>query len=54
MSKNVLEKGGNAVLGYHQSFDVEGDSGIVARTYVSAENNVFLTSKISKNSKILF
>lgn len=25
--------GGNAVLGYHQSFDVEGDSGIVARTY---------------------
>ena len=25
--------GGNAVLAYHQSFDVEGDSGIVARTY---------------------
>lgn len=25
--------GGNAVLGYHQNFDVEGDSGIVARTY---------------------
>lgn len=33
MSKTVLEMGGNAVLGYHQNFDVEGDSGIVARTY---------------------
>ena len=33
MCKTVLEKGGNAVLGYHQNFDVEGDSGIVARTY---------------------
>lgn len=33
MCKNVLARGGNAVLGYHQSFDVEGDSGIVARTY---------------------
>jgi hypothetical protein len=33
MSKKVLEMGGNAVLGYHQNFDVEGDSGIVARTY---------------------
>lgn len=33
MCKKVLEMGGNAVLGYHQSFDVEGDSGIVARTY---------------------
>lgn len=25
--------GGNAVLGYYQNFDVEGDSGTVARTY---------------------
>lgn len=33
MCKTVLDKGGNAVLGYHQNFDVEGDSGIVARTY---------------------
>jgi len=33
MSKKVLEMGGNAVLGYYQNFDVEGDSGIVARTY---------------------
>ncbi|GKY92086.1 hypothetical protein MPSEU_000180000 [Mayamaea pseudoterrestris] len=33
MCKTVLEMGGNAVLGYHQNFDVEGDSGIVARTY---------------------
>ena len=33
MCKTVLEMGGNAVLGYHQNFDVEGDSGIEARTY---------------------
>ena len=33
MCKKVLELGGNAVLGYVQNFDVEGDSGIVARTY---------------------
>ena len=33
MCKTVLEMGGNAVLGYYQNFDVEGDSGIVARTY---------------------
>lgn len=33
MCKTVLDKGGNAVLGYHQNFDMEGDSGIVARTY---------------------
>jgi len=33
MCKTVLERGGNTVLGYHQSFDMEGDSGIVARTY---------------------
>ena len=25
--------GGNAVLGYHQNFDMEGDSGLVARTF---------------------
>lgn len=25
--------GGNAVLGYYQTFDMEGDSGLVARTY---------------------
>ncbi|CAJ1956513.1 unnamed protein product [Cylindrotheca closterium] len=33
MCKTVLERGGNAVLGYHQNFDMEGDSGIVARSY---------------------
>ena len=33
LAKTVLDMGGNAVLGYHQTFDVEGDSGIVARTY---------------------
>ena len=33
MCKKVLEMGGNAVLGYYQNFDMEGDSGMVARTY---------------------
>lgn len=33
MCKTVLEMGGNAVLGFQLNFDVEGDSGIVARTY---------------------
>lgn len=27
----MLELGGNAVVGYRQQFDVEGDSGLVAR-----------------------
>ena len=31
VGKKTLEIGGNAVLGYQQHFDVEGDSGIVAR-----------------------
>jgi len=33
MCKKVLEMGGNAVLGYNHNFDVEGDSGTVARSY---------------------
>lgn len=33
MCRRVLEMGGNAVLAYRQSFDMEGDSGLVARTY---------------------
>ena len=32
LGKKVLECGGNAVLAYHQQLDVEGDSGIVARS----------------------
>lgn len=32
----VQELGGNAVLGYLQDFDIEGDSGIVARAYGTA------------------
>lgn len=36
MCKKVLEMGGNAVLGYHQNFDFEGDSGLVARTFGTA------------------
>lgn len=33
MCKKVLEMGGNAVLNYYQNFDMEGDSGLVARSY---------------------
>jgi hypothetical protein len=36
IGKKVREMGGNAVLGYHQNFDIEGDSGIVARGYGTA------------------
>ncbi|GAX27353.1 hypothetical protein FisN_17Lh264 [Fistulifera solaris] len=36
MCKTVQEMGANAVIGYFQNFDVEGDSGIVARTYGTA------------------
>jgi hypothetical protein len=31
MARTVLEMGGNAVLGYYQNFDMEGDSGIVRK-----------------------
>lgn len=34
--EQVLELGCNAVLAYQQDFDVEGDSGIVARAYGTA------------------
>jgi len=33
LCKKVLEMGGNAVLGYHQNFDFEDDSGLVARIF---------------------
>ena len=33
LCKKVLEMGGNAVMSYYQSFDMEGDSGIVARAF---------------------
>eukprot|EP01041_Mallomonas_annulata_P008408 gene8408-17329_t len=36
IGKKVLEAGGNAVLGYHSHFDIEGTSGIVARAYGTA------------------
>ena len=39
--------GGNAVLGYCQNFDVEGDSGIVARSYGTC---VFITKTNNSNS----
>lgn len=53
LAKTVLDMGGNAVLGYHQSFDVEGDSGIVARTYgtcVLLERTGTLASTTSSRS----
>ena len=34
--RKVLDLGCNAVLAYQQDFDVEGDSGIVARAYGTA------------------
>ena len=36
IGKKVRAVGGNAVLGYQQHFDVEGDSGIVGRAYGTA------------------
>lgn len=36
LGRKVLEMGGNAVLNFRQHFDVEGDSGIVARAYGTA------------------
>jgi hypothetical protein len=33
IAAKVRALGGNAVIGYHQHFDIEGDSGIVARAY---------------------
>ncbi|CAK4738250.1 unnamed protein product [Aphanomyces euteiches] len=40
VGKKALDLGGNAVLGYRQFFDVEGDSGMVARACGTA---VFIT-----------
>jgi len=56
MCKTVLERGGNAVLGYYQNFDVEGDSGIVARTYgtcVLLERKKNLSTTLSKRKIIV-
>ena len=36
LGKKVLDMGGNAVLGFHIHFDLEGASGIVARAYGTA------------------
>jgi len=44
VGKKVLELGGNAVLGYNQTFDIEGDSGLVARGCGTA---CFITSPFS-------
>ncbi|CAM9245284.1 unnamed protein product, partial [Chrysoparadoxa australica] len=36
LGRKVQEAGGNAVLAYQQDFDIEGDSGLVARAYGTA------------------
>ena len=36
VGKQAQKRGGNAVFGYQQFFDVEGDSGIVCRAYGTA------------------
>jgi hypothetical protein len=36
LSRKVRALGGNAILGYQQHFDIEGDSGIVGRAYGTA------------------
>ncbi len=41
--------GGNAVLGFRQALDVEGDSGIVARAYGTAAL-IVRTSEIGGDS----
>jgi uncharacterized protein YbjQ (UPF0145 family) len=49
MCKKVLEMGGNAVLGYYQSFDMEGDSGIVGRVF----GTCVLVEKRDKKSSLM-
>lgn len=36
IAKKVIDSGGNAIIGYQQQFDFEGDSGIVSRAYGTA------------------
>ncbi|XP_035219692.1 C2 domain-containing protein 5-like [Stegodyphus dumicola] len=43
----ALELGGNAVIGYHQCFDLEGESGIVVRGIGTA---VILTKSVEDNA----
>ena len=47
MGRKVLESGGNAVLAYWQEFDLEGESGIVARGYGTSAVIKKLTSSTS-------
>lgn len=58
MGKKALELGGNAVLAYKQFFDVEGDSGLVARAcgtacYISAvgKSDTSASGDVSANSQ---
>lgn len=55
LCKKVLEMGGNAVMSYYQSFDMEGDSGIVARAFGTCaliENKLNEPWKFSKSSTL--
>lgn len=49
MCKKVLEMGGNAVMGYYQSFDMEGDS-LVARVF----GTCVLVERTDKKSNLQF
>eukprot|EP01117_Protostelium_nocturnum_P002984 TRINITY_DN13914_c0_g1_i1.p1 TRINITY_DN13914_c0_g1~~TRINITY_DN13914_c0_g1_i1.p1 ORF type:complete len:944 (-),score=372.42 TRINITY_DN13914_c0_g1_i1:155-2986(-) len=48
IGKRALEMGGNAVLNYHQYFDLEGENGLVARGYGTC---CFISSVQSKNEE---
>ena len=52
LGKKVLELGGNAVLGYRQHFDLEGDSAITARGYGTACRIVPYVTKSDSNDSV--
>lgn len=50
LGRKVLELGGNAVLSYHQQFDLEGESGIVVRGYGTSCSLRKVSISITNNS----
>ena len=61
VGKKALELGGNAVIAYQQQFDIEGDSGIVARGYGTAcwiespnadDDDVFSGARLRKSTSV--
>lgn len=53
VGKQAKQRGANAVFGYQQFFDMEGDSGIVGRAYGTAcmYESSFLTKRIRPREK---